>query len=151
RVEIARQIVNPAMQVLLERGKPRFRPLDPGLGGSGSGHADFGQALRVLTQLADRLLVKPANGCPLAFDQVLEPLKARGGVALKARLDFVQAGKARFELANDVREPLLSRLRVVVRFAPAQKGVGQAIDLRLEIDKALLVRSGRKHCALWRA
>ena len=109
RVEIAGQMVDFPMQVVLERREPRFRALDPGLGGTGGIDADFGQALGLLAQLTGRFFVQEAKGCPLAADRALEPLKTPGGVALQAAFDVVPAGETRFELANRLRVSLTGR------------------------------------------
>ena len=167
RVEIAGQMVDFPMEVVLERREPRFRALDPGLGGTGGIDADFGQALGLLAQLTGRLFVQETKGRPLAADGALEPLKAPGGVALKAAFDVVPAGETRFELADrlrvslagraallqdagaligELRQPPFDRFAILFGFARAQQGDREATDLRLQIDKALLQSGGlRKH------
>ena len=109
RVEIAGQMVDLPMQVVLERREPRFRALDPGLGGTGGIDADLGQAFGLLAQLPGRFFVEEAKGGPLAADRALELLKTPGGVALKAAFDLVPAGETRFELANRLRVALAGR------------------------------------------
>jgi len=151
RMEIAGQMVDFPMQVVLERRQPRFRALDPGLGGTGGVDADLGQAFGLLAQLPGGFFVQQAQSCPLATDRVLERLKSPGGVALKPAFDVVPAGEARFELANRLRvacagrrallqdaAALVGELRqlpferfAILVFTRVQQGDRETADLRL--------------------
>jgi len=151
RMEIAGQMVDFSMEIVLERREPRFRALDSRLGGTGRVDADLGQAFGLLAQLPGRFFVQKAEGCPLTADRALERLKSPGGVALKPAFDVVPAGKARFELADRLRVTLAGRGALlqdaaalfgelgqtlferlaVVGFARAQQGDRETADLRL--------------------
>ena len=65
-MDVARQIVDSAVQVVLERGEPRFGPLEAGLRGAGGGDRNFRERLGLFAQLADRLLVQLPQRRPLA-------------------------------------------------------------------------------------
>ena len=69
-------------------------------------------------------------------------------VPLAGRRPLLEDGGA---LLGERRQPALHRLQVVLRFAPAVERQAQAIDLRLEIGKALFEAWGLllgMHCVL---
>jgi hypothetical protein len=153
RRQLACQLVEAEVHLGLEGGKSGLGAFHALLRGVGHRERHLRQALGLLPELANRLLLHLFEGVPLALDGGLELMQPIGGLLADAGAGVFPLACVGFELRDRVgmtldgggpafqvfgvlvghhREPLLDWRHVGFGLAP------ETFDLRLEVGEALL-------------